>query len=809
MFALICLFAATSVAQASIDELAILPASAQLDGPRSSQRFLVEARSQGSYVGERTASAAFAIDDGKVAAVDSQGKVTPVGPGETTLSAIADGKIARAKIVVKPWKSEEPPGFRNEVLPILTKLGCNSGACHGAAAGKNGFRLSLRGYAPEVDFDVLTRQALGRRVNKSAPAESLLLLKATAAIEHGGGVRMTTDSPEYRIVADWIAGGCPSPRETDSRIEALTVLPPSVVLKPNSKQTLIVQATYSDGKIRDVTRWAKFSGTDDSVAKVSEDGVVAVAGRGEAAVAVWFSNLVARVSVASPYDGNFPESLFAEAPRTNFIDDLNLAKLRSLRIPPSPPADDLTFIRRAYLDATGVLPSVEASSAYVADKDPSKRAKLVDRLLNTSEYVDNWSYQWSDLFLLSSKKLAKPALWSFYRFVRRAVADNLPWDRLARRIVTARGSTFDNGAANYYVLHRDPIDLTENVSMAFLGMSITCARCHNHPLEKWTQDQYYGMANLFARVKIKDGDLTGESIVSLDEEGDVLHPRRGTAMPPQPLDAKALPASYRGDRREALADWLASADNPYFARAIVNRVWRNFFGRGLVEPEDDLRATNPPSDEALMSRLSADFVEHGYDVKRLIRLIMNSSTYARSSEPITGNETDRKFLSHYLPKRLSAEVLLDALDRVTGVPENFAGYPRGWRSRQLPDSRVTDAFLDAFGRPERETTCSCERSSEPSVAQALHLANGSTLNDKLRSDSGAPAKAAALGLTDDLVLDRLFRTALSRPPSASERAAIMPILAAASRSPDQTARRRAIEDLYWSVLTGKEFLFNH
>lgn len=280
-------------------------------------------------------------------------------------------------------------------------------------------------------------------------------------------------------------------------------------------------------------------------------------------------------------------------------------------------------------------------------------------------------------------------------------------------------------------------------------------------------------------------------------------------MPPQPLDAKALPASYRGDRREALADWLASADNPYFARAIVNRVWRNFFGRGLVEPEDDLRATNPPSDEALMSRLSADFVEHGYDVKRLIRLIMNSSTYARSSEPITGNETDRKFLSHYLPKRLSAEVLLDALDRVTGVPENFAGYPRGWRSRQLPDSRVTDAFLDAFGRPERETTCSCERSSEPSVAQALHLANGSTLNDKLRSDSGAPAKAAALGLTDDLVLDRLFRTALSRPPSASERAAIMPILAAASRSPDQTARRRAIEDLYWSVLTGKEFLFNH
>jgi hypothetical protein len=405
-------------------------------------------------------------------------------------------------------------------------------------------------------------------------------------------------------------------------------------------------------------------------------------------------------------------------------------------------------------------------------------------------------------------------MWSFYRFVRRSVAGNVPWDRFARDVVTAKGNTLENGAANYFVLHRDPIDMTENASMAFLGLSLTCARCHNHPMEKWTQDQYYGMANLFARVKLKDGGGPGSVEVTAAAEGEIRHPRSGMVMAPQPLDADPVALDPRGDRREAFAAWLARPDNPYFTRAIVNRVWRNFFGRGLIDPEDDLRATNPASDEALMNWLVADFQAHKYDVKHLIQTIMTSAVYARSSTPLPGNETDTRFLSHYPVKRLSAEVLLDAIARVTGVPTSFPGYPAGWRSLQLPDSKVDNTFLASFGRPERLTTCSCERSAEPSVSQALHLANGETLNGKLRSDTGIVAKAAASKATDAEIIETLYRTALGRLPAEEERAKLVAILAEAGKGlsdPKElaSARRQAIEDMYWATLTGKEFLFNH
>ncbi len=552
-----------------------------------------------------------------------------------------------------------------------------------------------------------------------------------------------------------------------------------------------------------------------TVARVDDSGLVTVNGPGEGAVSVWFSSLVDLATITVPSAEPIDPRLFAEAPRHNRIDELNLAKLQSLQISPSPPADDATFLRRAFLDATGTLPPVEAVDSFLADSDPEKRAKLVDRLLASPEYVDYWSYKWSDLLLVSSKNLPAPAMWSFYRFVRRAVEENRPWDAFARQVVTARGSTLTNGATNYFVLHRDPIDLTESTSMAFLGLSLTCARCHNHPLEKWTQDQYYGMANLFARVALKDGGTApGDVIVSAASEGNIRHPRKGVAMAPQPLDAKPLPLDARGDRREAFADWLEDPANPYFDKALINRVWANFFGRGLIDPEDDLRATNPTSDAALLDWLVSDFRAHGRDVKHLIRTIMTSAAYARSSNPLPGNASDTKFLSHYTVKRLPAEVLLDALARVTEVPTAFPGYPPGWRSLQLPDSQVASTFLDSFGRPDRESVCSCERSDEPSVSQALHLANGSTLNDKLRSDQGAVARLAAADLSDAVVLDRLTRSALARPATDAEKARILPLLAEATAGLDDPkaraqARRQAIEDLFWATLTGKEFLFNH
>ena len=791
--------------------LAVYPPSLQLDGPRASQRLVVEALDGEVGIADRSASARFQVVDPKVAEVTPDGTVRPLRDGSTTLIVESEGKKVEARVVVSRFNVERLWNFRNHVLPVLTKSGCNQGACHGAAAGKNGFRLSLRGYAPEVDYDVMTRQALGRRIVKTAPAESLLLLKPTGAIEHGGGARFSTDSLEYRVLSEWIAEGLARPSESDPKLVGVEVFPKAVRLAPGSKQTSIVQARYDDGRVEDVTQWTKFTSADDTVAKVDDLGLVVVQGYGEASISAVFAGRVATLIVTSPYRQVVPAARFAEIRLKNRIDEINLVKLKSLNIPPSPDAGDAAFLRRLTLDLTGRLPTIVEARAFLDDKDPAKREKRVDALLATDLYVDYWAYKWSDLFLVSSKKLPVPAMWSFYRFIRQGVAENLGWDEFCRRIITAKGSTLTNGAANYFVLHRDPIDLTESAGMAFLGFAMTCARCHNHPLEKWTQDQYYGMANLFSRIQIKDGPTPGDAIVLASPEGDIPHPRSGAILSPRPLDGAPLAVSDRRDRREAFAAWLVQADNPYFAKAIVNRVWRNFFSRGLIDPEDDLRATNPASDERLLRYLVDDFIAHKYDIKHLIRAITTSGVYARSSEPVTGNEHDVKFLSHYIPERLPAEVLLDALAQVCEVPSPFPGYPSDWRSLQIPDSKADGGFLDTFGRPERLNTCSCERSSEPSMSQALHLVNGSTINDKLRDGRSAVASGLAAGLSDDALIDRLFLAALGRNPTAVEKTKLLAALAeAAKEGPDpKVARRQGIEDLYWATLTGKEFLFNH
>lgn len=792
-------------------DLVLLPERATLDGPRASQRFLVEARAGQAFIGDETAKATFAIDDARVAEVAADGTVRPIGDGTATLTARVGDQEAKATITVQNIAKPSEWSFRNHVLPILTRAGCNSGACHGAAAGKGGLRLTLRGYAPELDHDVLTRQALGRRIVKTAPAESLFLLKPTGYLEHGGGIRIEADSPDYRVLAEWIAGGAPRPKESDPRVTQLTVWPGAISLGKGDIQQVLVQAAYSDGRVEDVTRWAKFGTTDESVVKVDDDGKATVLGQGEAAVTVWFNNLVELTTITSKYSTPIDPSRFANAPRHNKIDEFNLAKLEALGIPPSGPSSDNAFLRRAFLDATGTLPVPSEVEAFLSDRDPDKRARLVDRLLASPEFVDYWAYKWSDLLLVSTNKLPAPAMWSFSRWVRQAVADNVPWDEFARQVLTAKGSTLRNGAGNYFVLHRDPVDLTESTGVAFLGLSLTCARCHNHPLEKWTQDQYYGLANLFSRVRLKDGSSAGDVEVVPADEGNIVHPRKGVPMPPRPLDGAAISLEARGDRRAVFVDWLTGPENPLFDRAIITRVWKNFFGRGLIDPEDDLRATNPPSDPALLDWLVDDFRSHKRDVKHLIRMIMNSATYARSSEPVPGNEEDQKYASHYVVKRLPAEVLLDAIARVTEVPTTFAGYPAGWRSLQLPDANVANAFLDSFGRPEREAVCSCERTNEPSMAQALHLANGPTLNDKLRDDKGAPARLAASNASGETVLNALFLAALTRFPTEGERQRLLPPLAEPAKGADgpDATRRRIIEDLYWAVLTSEEFLFNH
>jgi hypothetical protein len=713
-------------------------------------------------------------------------------------------------------QEDAAPSFRNQIIPMMTKLGCNSGACHGALAGKGGLKLSLRGYAPSIDHFVLTRQALGRRVDTIEPARSLLLLKPTLTVPHGGGQRMEVGSADYQILANWIAAGASPPREDDTRIQRLEVVPHAAVLQPNETLQVRVRAHYSDGHATDVTHWVKFNSTEDLVAAVDQEGKVRVAGYGETAITIWYSNLVATCRITSPLPNPIPAGLFAKAEQRNSIDGLVLRKLEALRIPPSPLCTDEEFIRRLYLDAAGILPTPEEVTRYLSDLRPDRRARLIDALLERPEFVDYWAYKWSDLLLLSTRKLAQPAMWAFYQYIRQSVATNKPWDQFAREILTANGSTLRDGAANYFVLHRDVTDLTEATSVTFLGMSITCCRCHNHPLEKWTQDQYWGMANLFSRVALKNGERGGEVSVQELPTGDIPHPRRNIAMPPTPLDGVPLPPDSRVNRRLYFADWLTSPENPYFAKAIVNRVWRNFLGRGLVEAEDDLRQTNPPTNPELFDALAHDFVAHRYDVKYLMRAILNSATYQRSARPLPGNVTDDRFYSHYLIRRLSAEVILDAYTQVTGVPTPFAIYfderpvfqfPVGTRAQQLPDVRIASTFLDAFGRPERTQTCSCERQQDSSVSQALHLNNGQTLNDKLRSKDSRVEQWLRVGVGDAEAVRRLFLLTLSREPSQSEMKRLRELMASSERE-KSSGRREALEDLFWAVLTGREFLFN-
>jgi uncharacterized protein DUF1553/uncharacterized protein DUF1549 len=708
-----------------------------------------------------------------------------------------------------------PPNvsFRNQVIPILTKTGCNSGACHGAAAGKNGFKLTLRGYDPETDYLTLTRQAAGRRTNLQEPARSLLLTKPTRAVPHMGGKRFEVGSPEYAVIASWIAAGAPPPRETDARIQKLEVTPATRTLGDGQQVQLAVRARFSDGKVEDVTRWARFTSGDETVAAVDDVGLVKAQGYGETAINVSYLSLVAHTRVAIPFPQEVSADTYRAAPRHNFVDDLVLAKLRQLHLAPSGPSTDAEFLRRAYLDAAGILPTPEEHARFLADPAPDKRARLVDALLERPEFVDYWAYKWSDVLLVSTRKLNRKNAQAFYGWIRAAVASNKPWDAFARELTTASGRSDEQGAVNYFLIHRNPIDLAENYTQAFLGVTITCARCHNHPLEKWTQKDYYAYANLFARVanKVEGGAFT----VYTAPTGDLnlgqgsSSPRVGKPLPPKPLDGKPLPLDTAADRREYLARWLTSPENSLFARTVVNRVWGNFFGRGLVNPVDDLRSTNPPSNEELLTAVTQDFVRHGFDVKHLIRTIMASATYQRSSAANAQNLDDEKYGSHYVARRLPAEVILDALSQVTGVAEKFEGYPAGTRALQLPDTRVKSYFLTAFGRPERLVTSSGERQADPSLAQALHAINGETLNKKLMSAEGTIARLVAGGADDETVVRTLYVSALSREPTAQERKSILAALAGDGAPGSPENRRIALEDVAWALLTSKEFLFNH
>ena len=817
-------FGLQSGAVASTRTLAVWPRSLALQ--RAGERHeLLAAWEEAGFPKALASGLVFVSDNPAVAEVSPTGTVTARGNGNASVSVRAGAETFSVPITVKLAPGEGEWSFNRHVLPILSKANCNGGGCHGALAGKGGFRLSLAAYDPVADHLSITRDALGRRIESSDPLHSLLLTKPTAAAPHKGGRRLDTRSEDYRILAEWIAAGAAGPIKDEAALDHLEMLPARwKVAKKGERLRFLVRAHYADGRIEDVTRWAKFTSTDETMLRVTDpNGGVEVTGSGEAAVTAWFSSRIVLSRVLSPFPNGAPSPQPEGWAARNMVDEAVNAQLRQLNLVPSPAADDATFLRRASVDIAGVLPSPEAVRGFLADRSPAKRDALIEKLLASPEFTDNWTYRWADIFLISGSQLRPEAVKAYHGWLRERVEKNVPWDQLVSELVTAKGDSLQEGATNFFAVHQEPETMAENVSQAFMGLSINCAKCHNHPLEKWTNDQYYAFANLFARVRAKGwgGDVRsgdGKRTLYTVASGELLQPKSGRPQPAAPLDAPALKDAEGVDRREVLASWLTSPQNPYFTKAIVNRVWAAFFGLGIVNSVDDLRASNPATNEALMEALCGFLVEQRYDLKSLMRLILQIATYQRSSETLPGNESDSRYFSRCYPRRLTAEVLSDAISTATGAPEEYTelvmedgstqkteAYPKGRRALQLADSSVKSYFLKTFGRNQRAITCECERSNQPSVVQALHLSNGNTLNGKLAAKEGVLERLLAGNPTHAELVEAAYLQCLSRPPQAAEKGAYVALLDAAPVK----ERRAAAEDLFWALLTSREFLFQH
>ena len=819
---LLALFVSTLSVRA--ESLVVIPAEVHLTGPEAQQYLLAERVLNGRMIGQAEMPE-WSSSDEKVVAVEG-GVLTPRSNGIATVHVKAGGLSATAKVTVSDFDKPHSWSFRNHVLAVFAKSGCNSGACHGALAGKGGFRLTLRGYDPATDFHTITKQARGRRIELSDPGRSLILTKPTGAMPHKGGLRFEPDSRNYRVVSEWIADGAAAPSDIDPTVERLEVLPESVRLEVGQTQDFTVRAHYSDGHTEDVTQWAKFTSANEAVARVDEAGQVTIIGHGEGAVTAWFASRIVISRVTSPYPHEVPGEVYAEAPRRNFIDEQIVAKLQDLNLRPSPQCDDATFIRRAFIDAIGTLPTSNEVRKFLAYKSNEKRDQLIESLLARPEFVDYWTYKWSDVLLVNGRLLRPKGVETYYKWIHNEVKQNTPWDEFARRIVTSTGSSVENGATNFFALHQDPQNMAENVSQAFLGLSIACAKCHNHPLEKWTNNQYYAFANLFSRVRAKGwgGDFrSGDGVRTLyvARKGELVQPLTGKPQPPTPLDGEPLAFESTEDRRIPLANWLTSPNNPYFARSITNRVWANFFGVGIVEEVDDLRRSNPASNDELLDAAANYLVENKFDLKSLMRLILQSKSYQRSSQPLEQNTDERRFYSRYFVRRMMAEVLLDAASQVADVPTPFTHigfpggdrqetklYPKGTRAIQLYDSAVESYFLKAFGRNDRAITCECERSDEPSLVQVLHIANGDTLNGKLKAKENRISKLLAAEMTDEQRLEEIYLTTLARFPTEKEEKAMLAAIQEVSAE-DADQRRIVYEDVVWSLMSTVEFLFNH
>jgi hypothetical protein len=794
------------------NEYQITPASATLDGNFARLQLVVSACDAKGAINDRSADlthrAVYKSSRPEVVTVSATGQLQAVNNGQAVVSVAVDGVSRTVPVTVTGITSAPAISFTDQVLPILSRAGCNAGACHAAQYGQGGFKLSVFASEPHNDQPAIARASLGRRISTTNPVSSLLLLKATGVVGHGGGRRLEPGSIETRILEQWIARGAPIAGGNSTPFSDLDVWPARRVGNVGLTQQLRVFVRGSDGKERDVTPWAKFDSTDEGVVRVSPQGVMQTVGRGQGAVMVRYEGHARISQVVVPYANALKLEGWVD---NNFIDKQARAKFEEIGVAPSPLCDDPTFLRRAYLDAIGTLPTLEETRAFLADPRIDKRARLVDRLLGltgdpaqdvyVNEYSAFWALKWSDLLKSNSATLNEQGMWSMYNWLRDSFRKNRPFDQFVREIITARGNPYDNGPANYFVAFSGADALTEATAQVFLGTRVMCAKCHHHPFERISRADFQGMADFFRQVASKPsagyGKLGGPSVILVrSDDTPQNYPKTILGLPvPERLKGGKL------DKRELLADWLTAPETRVLARNVVNRYAGYLLGRGLVEPIDDMRETNPPSNPALLDALADDFIKSGYNVRVLMRTLMNSRLYQLDSQPTAANASDRRFYSHYLVKRIAAEPLLDAIDAVTGTPTKFPKLPAGTRAIELPDARYENYLLTVFGKPKREGVCECERVTDPNLAQALHTLNSDTIMAKIAHPQGRVAKLLAANKSDTEIVTELYLAALSRTPTAAELDAMLKLRA------ETKDAKGFYEDLLWSLMNSKQFLF--
>jgi hypothetical protein len=788
----------------------------RLRGADARQQVLVTAKFNNGAERDYTRNVNYESTPSGIISVGKNGLVAPLSDGQAVVTATSpDGLSSSLSVTVEQFNTSTPVNFVNQIVPIFTKTGCNGGGCHGKASGQNGFKLSLLGFEPSEDYEHLVKEARGRRLFPASPQNSLLLQKATGTLPHGGGKRIEPDSDDYKLLLRWINQGMPYGKPTDPSVARIEVFPRERTMALNGEQQLVVLAHYTDGSIEDVSRSALYEPNDKQMAKTDTEGLVTLFEQpGDVAVMVRYQAKVAVFRATIPLGAPVADLPLAK----NFIDELVFKKLKTVGMPPSKIADDAAFVRRASLDIAGRLPTLEETEKFLSDEASDKRDKWINALVDSSEYADYFANKWSALLRNKrTQSIHARGTYAFHDWIRDSLIANKPYDQFVREVVAASGEIGQNPAVAWYRQLKDSTTQLEDTAQLFLGTRLQCAQCHHHPFERWSQQDYYSFAAFFTQVGRKASAQPGEEII-FHKRGMPTATNKKTkqAVKPAGLGSAILELSPDDDPRQALADWMSSKANPFFAKSLVNRYWKHFFNRGLVDPEDDMRETNPPTNPELLEALAGHFVESGYDLKDLVRTICQSQVYQLSSEPNEHNAVDKQNFSRYYPKRLTAEALLDAINEVTKSENNFDGLPAGTRAVQLPDNsfNASSYFLTVFGRPDSSSSCECERSQDASLAQSLHLLNSKDVQDKLTNGKGRAALLAQDDKRgDEMKIRELYFLVYSRAPKAEETKLALSHLAKKQGGKEAKeavqGRREAFEDLIWALVNTKEFIFNH